>query len=67
LSYENLIENGKKIVDNNISLPELKRDTIFTFCYTSGTTGPPKAAMLTHGNFLSIVAVLNSSLIIKIF
>eukprot|EP00164_Ancoracysta_twista_P000625 GFYU01000829.1.p1 GENE.GFYU01000829.1~~GFYU01000829.1.p1 ORF type:complete len:682 (-),score=271.98 GFYU01000829.1:229-2274(-) len=27
-----------------------KPDDIATFCYTSGTTGDPKGAMLTHGN-----------------
>ena len=29
---------------------------IFTFCYTSGTTGDPKGALLTHTNLISAVA-----------
>jgi long-chain acyl-CoA synthetase len=32
------------------------RDDVATIVYTSGTTGPPKGCMLTHGNFLSTVA-----------
>jgi long-chain acyl-CoA synthetase len=31
-------------------------DDIATFSYTSGTTGAPKGALLTHGNLLSTVA-----------
>lgn len=29
---------------------------VFTFCYTSGTTGNPKGALLTHSNIISAVA-----------
>lgn len=31
-------------------------DDIATFCYTSGTTGDPKGAMLSHGNVVADVA-----------
>jgi len=30
-------------------------DTIFSLCYTSGTTGTAKAAILTHGNIVAAV------------
>jgi long-chain acyl-CoA synthetase len=37
-------------------------DDIATFCYTSGTTGNPKGAILTHLNIISAVAGVQSSL-----
>lgn len=31
-------------------------EDVFTFCYTSGTTGNPKGALLTHENIISAIA-----------
>ncbi|MFD7456404.1 MULTISPECIES: class I adenylate-forming enzyme family protein [unclassified Streptomyces] len=39
---------------------ELTRDDVAFLTYTSGTTGPPKGAMNTHGNVLSVVATCSS-------
>ncbi len=34
-------------------------DDLFTFIYTSGTTGPPKACMILHRNYYSMVSVVD--------
>ncbi len=43
----------------------LKRDDVATIMYTSGTTGPPKGAVLTHGNLLSNVEGILEALPLK--
>ncbi|KAL4483718.1 hypothetical protein ABPG73_002460 [Tetrahymena malaccensis] len=51
--FQNLIDQGKI---NKVPYPNnLPSDTIFSLCYTSGTTGNPKAAMITHRNMIATI------------
>lgn len=45
LSFDELIENGKRLP---LARPTIGSNTLSTIGYTSGTTGHPKGAMLTH-------------------
>jgi long-chain acyl-CoA synthetase len=38
----------------------IEPDDVFTIVYTSGTTGPPKGCVLTHGNFRANAEMLES-------
>ena len=57
LSLAELREQGKKwLAENKGELErgwaEIGPDHMFTIVYTSGTTGPPKGVVLTHGNIV---------------
>ena len=52
--FWDLIEEGRNLADPESSSAQ-KREDVFSFCFTSGTTGPPKAAMIKHSNLLASV------------
>jgi len=48
--FSELIQNEAPL--SRDELPQISRDDISTIVYTSGTTGKPKGATLTHGNLI---------------
>lgn len=62
ITYSKLLSQGR---GNLQPFCPPKPDDVATICYTSGTTGTPKGAVLTHGNFIANVA--GSSLSVKFY
>lgn len=57
LTLARLMERGRALpeVTLSASLRRVAGDQLATIVYTSGTTGPPKGVMQTHGNHLAAV------------
>jgi long-chain acyl-CoA synthetase len=63
-SFEDLLRNGSLYDEQHPGSFELrtsegKGDDVAVICTTSGTTGDPKGALLSHRNMLSMAASLN--------
>jgi long-chain acyl-CoA synthetase len=43
----------------------VSREDICTFIYTSGTTGPPKGCIISHGNYRSMLDMVNETSVIE--
>ncbi len=52
--FNELITAGKA-AEGQVEPTHPTKDSIITLCYTSGTTGNPKGAMLTHANLAALL------------
>jgi long-chain acyl-CoA synthetase len=58
--YDDLLEQGRALLEQkgaelDARIAAIDPDDVAKVVYTSGTTGQPKGAMLTHGNLVAVV------------
>jgi long-chain acyl-CoA synthetase len=60
MSLQQLMERGRGLTADELQgrFGAIGRDQLATIVYTSGTTGPPKGVMQTHGNHLAAVEMV---------
>lgn len=54
------VELDELLAAEPVPMVDRQRDDLAVLVFTSGTAGPPKAAMLTHGNLLVNIAQVNA-------
>lgn len=59
--FSDVLQAGKRVEDK-APYPKFGRDHVYCFSYTSGTTGEPKGALISHGNMLAMLVGLSPHL-----
>jgi long-chain acyl-CoA synthetase len=54
-----VIRLGRDSANEEFKFEEPETDNVYMFCYTSGTTGDPKAVKITHKNCLAVATSAN--------
>jgi long-chain acyl-CoA synthetase len=67
ISMEELAQKGAAVDDAVFQqrIDAVTSDDICTFIYTSGTTGPPKGCVISHGNYRSMLDMVNETSVIE--
>ena len=61
LTFEEVLEAGRK--NTSIEFKEPTPESVFMFSYTSGTTGNPKAVMLTHKMAVAVMTAGSKTMV----
>ncbi|MFN3218158.1 MAG: AMP-dependent synthetase/ligase [Acidimicrobiales bacterium] len=63
-SFDQLVGDGERALEGGTDIAAARAaiglDDVATLVYTSGTTGPPKGAMITHGNIAATIAAVEA-------
>ncbi len=67
ISFEQLAARGAghEVTEWEARWQAVRPEDICTFIYTSGTTGPPKGCVISHGNYRSMLDMVNEAAVVE--